>query len=197
MTDLAANLIAEGTWPASRLDGDYNARATVGDRFADEMRAYRESSDAVRDHLSRADLVYDTESGQTMDLFGIDPNGTLRPVFLFVHGGYWRALSKYDSTMMAEMLAEQGIATAVIDYRLSPEVTLTEIVREVRAALAFLWRDGKSLGIDPERIHVGGSSAGAHLVGTLIAGGWHADFGVPENIVKSALPVSGIYELAP
>lgn len=191
-------LAEEGAWPDERIDADYNARATVGERFADEMRAYRERSDEVRSRwLSRADLVYDAESGQTVDLFGLDPQAGPQPVFVFIHGGYWRALSKWDCAMMAGMLAARGVATAVIDYRLAPQATLAEIVREARAAIAFLWREGRALGLDPERIHVGGSSAGGHLAAMLAADGWQAAFGLPDNAVKSALLVSGLFELAP
>lgn len=198
MTTLAEQLADEAGWTRERLDADYNARATVGDRFPEEMLAYRQSSDAVRERwLSHADIVYDAESGQTLDIFGADPSGTLRPVFVFVHGGYWRALSKYDSAMMAGMLGEQAIATAVIDYCLTPEVSLDEIVREVRTALAFLWHNGGRYGIDPGNMHIGGSSAGAHLAGMLLAGGWHEPFGVPVTLVKSALPISGLFDLAP
>ncbi|WP_438752282.1 alpha/beta hydrolase [Pararhizobium sp. O133] len=198
MSVLARMLAEEGSWPRERLDADYNARATVGDRFPDEMRAYRQTSDEVRDPwLTHADIVYDSDSGQSLDIFGTDVSGTPRPVFVFVHGGYWRALSKYDSAMMAGMLAKEGIATAVIDYRLTPDVSLGEIVREVRASLAFLWNNGRTYGIDPDRMHIGGSSAGAHLVGTVLANGWHEAFGVPETLVKSALPMSGLFDLAP
>jgi len=198
MNRFANTLIAEGRWPRERLDVDYNARATVGDHFPDEMRAYRETSDEVRgDWLRFGDIVYDDESQQTLDIFGPRPDTAPRPVFLFVHGGYWRALSKYDSAMMAGMLAKAGIMTAVVDYRLAPTVSLSQIVREVRTALAFLWRNADRYGIDRDRIHIGGSSAGGHLTGMLLAGGWHQDFGVPENLVKSALPMSGLFELAP
>lgn len=198
MNRLAAALIDEGHWPRPRLDEDYNARATVGDRFPDEMRVYRETSDAVRcPWLCYDGVVYDDESGQTLDIFGPETDGALRPVFLFVHGGYWRALSKRDSAMMAGMLGQASIVTAVVDYRLAPAVTLAEIVREVRAALAFLWHNASRFGIDRDRIHIGGSSAGGHLTAMLLAGGWHEAFAVPEDIVKSALPMSGLFELAP
>ena len=198
MNRFASALIAEGTWPPERLDADYNARATVGDRFPDEMRAYRETSDEARGAWLRfADIVYDRKSGQTLDILGPETGDGLRPVFLFIHGGYWRALSKHDSAMMSGMLAKAGIMTAVVDYDLAPAVTLSEIVRQVRAALAFLWQNAARYGIDRDRIHIGGSSAGGHLAGMLLAGGWHEDFGVPENAVKSALPMSGLFELAP
>lgn len=189
-------LAEEANWPRETIDRDYSARASVTPEVFDaEMRNYRSRSEEMRGHAGHLDVVYDAASGQTIDIYGTGPE--LRPVFVFIHGGYWRMLSKHDSAFMAGMLANHGIATAVVDYRLAPEVTLDEIVREVRAAVRFLWQNGRQYGIDPERIHVGGSSAGGHLTGAVLAGGWHKEFGVPENIVKGGMPISGLFHLAP
>jgi arylformamidase len=42
-----------------------------------------------------------------------------------------------------------------------------------------------------------GSSAGGHLVGMLLAGGWQADYGVPEAVMRGSLPISGLFDLRP
>jgi len=195
---MASRIVEEAGWPRERLDRDYNARATIPvAAYEAEMLRYRAMSDAAREsHATHLDVVYDEESGQALDIFGTAA-GELRPVFVFIHGGYWRALSKRDSAFMAGMLAKHGIASVAVDYRLAPETSLTEIVREVRAAIAFLSKNGRTYGLDPDRIFVGGSSAGGHLTGTVIAGGWQKDFGVPDDVVKGALPVSGLFHLGP
>jgi arylformamidase len=191
-------LAAEAGWPRERLDRDYSARGTVTPEVFDaEMRRYRALSNELgAPWATHRDIVYDDPSGQTLDVFGTAA-GELRPVFIFIHGGYWRMLSKRDSAFMAGMLARHGIACVAVDYRLAPEFSLAEIVREIRTAVAFLSRNGRNYGIDPERIYVGGSSAGGHLAGTVISSGWHEAFGVPENVVKGALPISGLFHLAP
>jgi arylformamidase len=189
-------LAEEADWPREIIDRDYGARDSVtSEVFEAAMRDYRSRSEEMRDHASHLDVVYDKASGQTVDIYGAGAEP--RPVFGFIHGGYWRMLSKHDSAFMAGMLARHGIATAVVDYRLAPEVALDEIVREVRAAVSFLWKNGRALGIDPERIFVGGSSAGGHLTGAVLAGGWHDAFGVPQDVVKGAMPISGLFHLAP
>ncbi len=189
-------LAEEADWPREIIDRDYGARGSVtSDVFEAAMRDYLSRSEEMRDHARHLDVVYDEASGQTVDIYGVGAEP--RPVFVFIHGGYWRMLSKHDSAFMAGMLARHDIATAVVDYRLAPEVSLDEIVREVRAALSFLWKNGRALGIDPERIFVGGSSAGGHLTGAVLAGGWQADFAVPEDVVKGAMPISGLFHLAP
>lgn len=191
-----SDLSDEAALPVETINHDYNARATVSvEVFEETVGRYREASVAARKIATALDVVYDEEGGQTIDIFGGGEEP--RPVFVFIHGGYWRALSKNESAFMAEMLARHGIATVAVDYRLALEVTLAEIVREVRAAVAFVHREGRRYGLDPEKIFVGGSSAGGHLTGAVISGGWQAEFGVPENVVRGAMPVSGLFHLAP
>ncbi|NBN62565.1 alpha/beta hydrolase [Pannonibacter tanglangensis] len=194
----AASLIAEGAWPRDRLDVDYTARNCVApERFTEIIAAYLARSAPARAMGgARLDLVYDARSGEKLDLYGTRA-GELRPLVLFIHGGYWRALSKDHSAFMAPMLADLGIASAAPDYSLAPGASLTEITRQMRSALAYLWREADSLGIDRRRIVVTGSSAGGHLAGTLMMTGWQQEFGLPGQVLKGALPLSGLFELAP
>lgn len=189
-------LAAEADLPVEEINRDYNARATVSvEVFEETVGKYRDGSLAARSIATALDVVYDEASGQTIDIFGGGEEP--RPVFVFLHGGYWRALSKDESAFMAPMLSRHGIATVAVDYRLAPAVDLAEIVREVRAAIAFLHREGRRYGLDPTRIYVGGSSAGGHLTGAVMAGGWQGGFDLPDDVVKGGLPVSGLFHLGP
>lgn len=189
-------LMAEGGWPRARLDADYTARACATDAdFTRIIADYARLSEPARDLPgSRLGLRYDPASAETLDIYNAGGN---RPVFLFIHGGYWRALSKGHSAFMAPMLAAQGIATVVPDYTLAPAASLTEITRQMRAVLAYLWNNAAGLGIDPTRIVVGGSSAGGHLAACLAMPGWQASAGLPASVPHAALPVSGLFDLAP
>ncbi|MFI0356918.1 alpha/beta hydrolase [Actinomadura sp. 9N407] len=206
-------------WPGheltdAELDVAYNVRAKAGDElFPRHMARYREMSDAAVDGLpGRPGIVYDDASGEALDVWGIEnirggestggestggEGGRLRPVFVFVHGGYWRALSRADSAFMARMLDGDGVATVVPDYTLAPEATLEEIVRQVRASIAWVYRNGREYGLDPDRIVVGGSSAGGHLTGMTMVGGWQDALGLPADVVKAAMPFSGLFDLRP
>ncbi|WP_312529189.1 alpha/beta hydrolase [Paracoccus sp. (in: a-proteobacteria)] len=197
MTPLADEINLSPT----QLDADYNARATVSAAdFEAEIMRYRQATQSARQNWARAlDVIYDSVSGQRLDIYGPEPrpDGAPIPVFVYIHGGYWRALSKDESAMMAALVAREGIATVVVDYQLAPQVRLDEIVRQTRAALAFVWHKGRDYGLDPEQISVGGSSAGGHLVGTVLAAGWHSDFDLPADFIQFAMPISGLFELAP
>jgi arylformamidase len=191
-------LADEAGWPRARLDADYAARGCVTEaEFARIIGQYAAlSAAAAALPGARTGLAYDPHSDERMDLFGTRP-GAARPCVLFLHGGYWRALSRAQSAFMAPALAARGIACAVPDYTLAPAASLTEIVRQCRAALAFLWQRGDALGIDRDRIVVAGSSAGGHLAATLAAPGWQAAAGLPARPLRGLMPVSGLFELAP
>ncbi|WP_103336260.1 alpha/beta hydrolase [Pseudotabrizicola formosa] len=184
--------------PRARLDADYTARATVTEaEFARILGAYQTLSDAAHDLPgTRAGLTFCEETRLQLDLFGTAP-GELRPLVIFIHGGYWRALSRAQSAFAAPMLAEQGIALAVPDYRLAPAASMTEIITDCRRALAWLWHNAEDLGVDRSRITVTGSSAGGHLAAAMAQPGWQAAMGLPDQPLHACLPVSGLFDLAP
>lgn len=188
-------------WPGSglsdeELDVAYNVRRKAGPELLERHLArYRdESALAVEGLPGHPGIVFDEASGERLDVWGVDERG-LRPAFVFFHGGYWFALSKEDSSFMARTLHEQGIATVVPDYTLAPEATLEEIVRQARAAVAWVYRHGREHGLDPDRIVVGGSSAGGHLTAMTMVGGWQEALGLPVDVVKAAMPVSGLFDI--
>lgn len=179
---------------AEVLDREYNARESVAS-FADEQALYLEHSGITRQRVPHLEgVVYDPLSGNALDLYGVAPG---RSLFVWIHGGYWRGGSRFDNAFAAAGLVEAGIAVAVIDYTLAPATDLAEITRQVRAAIAWLYHNGASYGLDVSRIHVGGSSAGGHLVGTLLMEGWQAAWSLPSDVIGTALALSGLYDLTP
>ncbi len=179
---------------AATLEREYNARASVADFDAEYATYVRLSQTAVAKYERRVGLVYDQRSGETLDLY---PAGVGSPVFVWLHGGYWRALSKDDNAFVVDGLVPRGVSVVVVNYSLAPAVTLDEIVRQVRAALAWLFHHARDHGFDPKRLHIGGSSAGGQLVGMLLAPGWTADWAIPASPIATAVALSGLFDLEP
>lgn len=178
---------------SANLDDEYNAFIPAAGFDKDAI--YRQRSAHALGRVERiADVVYDQRSGSKLDLF---PAGPGAPLFVWIHGGYWRSSSKDENIFVAPGLVGQGIAVCTVDYQLAPAVNLDEIVRQVRQAIAWLAANAGDYGIDAGRIHIGGHSAGGHLVGMLLAKGWQEDFDVRDDVVGTALSVSGIFDLAP
>ncbi|ATY12085.1 alpha/beta hydrolase [Amycolatopsis sp. AA4] len=180
------------------VDRDYSAQATVTEaEFEAAMARYRSASESATAGLDGvADLAFDPHSDERLDVWGIAP-GQLRPVVLAVHGGYWRMLSRHDTAFPARVLADAGIASVVPDYTLAPAAPLDEIVRQVRAAVAWVYQHGTEHGLDPERIHVVGSSAGGHLAAMTAVAEWQHAAGLPADVVKGAMTISGLFDLRP
>lgn len=180
------------------LDAQYNLRA----RFPDHpqyMEQWRVEGDAelARPGWQR-DLAYGPAPMEKLDLLVPSAgDGKRAPLMVFVHGGYWQNLDKRDCAALGPGFAKAGIAYATINYTLAPVAGLDEIVRQARACLAWLWRNAPLLGCDPDRIFVGGHSAGGHIAAVLAATDWTRLGGLPPDLVKGAFPVSGIYDLEP
>jgi acetyl esterase len=86
------------------------------------------------------------------------------PVLLWYHGGGFVIgdLETHDSA--CRLLANQAACMVVaLDYRLAPEAKFPAAVDDCHAALRWLALHAKEIGADPQRIAVGGDSAGANL----------------------------------
>lgn len=141
------------------------------------------------------DVAYGPSLPECLDLFTSEHPKA--PLHIFFHGGYWRALSHKEFSFIAERLVEIGINVAVVNYALCPNVPFSELVRQGQASLAWLYRHAEEMGCDPERITISGHSAGGHLCAMLISTDWEGIFGLPSNLIKGALAISGLYDLRP
>ncbi len=179
-----------------QFEWQYNARLQVGDsedivaRNIARSEAYRQRARAL------LDVPFGSSEKERVDLFL--PDNDDAPVHLFIHGGYWRSRDKSMFSFLAEPLVESGALVAITNYSLCPDVTLDEIVRQMRRVTSWLWRNAGEHGGNPERIHVSGHSAGGHLAAMLAATRWpEFEAVLPEQLVKSATPVSGLFTLDP
>ena len=178
------------------LDREYRIRDSVPlEEFEDAIARYGEVSARMRKIPgARLEQSFGPSPDEIIDIF---PAGDGVPMLVFIHGGYWRMLSHKVSSFMAETFTAAGVAVAAVNYGLAPATTLDEIVRQCRRAIAWLHANAGDFGVDPKRIHVSGSSAGGHLVGMLLAGGWHDEFAVPEDVIVGACALSGLHDLEP
>jgi acetyl esterase len=92
------------------------------------------------------------------------PNGERLPVLLYLHGGGFTIgdLETHDS-LCRQLSLRSGAAVLALDYRLAPEHRFPAAVDDAWAALAWLHEHGAMLGLDGNRLAVGGDSAGGTL----------------------------------
>ena len=178
------------------LDAQYNNRARVPAHQAHSARWAQESEAARRELRCQLDVAYGPTPPERADLFLADKPQA--PALLWVHGGYWMSRDKADFSFMARPFVKVGITVVMVNYALAPSVNLDEIVRQNRAAVAWLWLHSASLGVSRDRLYMGGHSAGGHLTVMLLATDWPTfDRRLPARVLRGGAAVSGIYDLEP
>jgi len=176
------------------VERGYNNRAAVSDHPL-WFTKYAELSAAARSRYRNvSDLRYGPGPLQTLDLFLSE--GTPRGTFVFIHGGYWRALDKSDFHFVAGPLVEQGITVAVANYDLCPVVSIARIVDECRRLIVWMAREGPRHGATAGNVVVGGHSAGGHLAAMMLATDWDA-FGLAQDPFVGGVTLSGVHDLKP
>lgn len=177
------------------IDREYNVYLT-GDvaPFNEFCRCESESARTAR--ASEPDIAYGPTLDETLDIFPSAAGDS--PVLVFIHGGYWhRPVDSRLFSLAARWLPDDGVTVAVTNYSLCPKVSVDEITRQSRAAVAWLYRNVARFGGDPNRIFVSGHSAGGHQVGMLAVTDWPGDYGLPADLIKGAFSISGIFDLRP
>ena len=82
----------------------------------------------------------------------------------------------------------------LVEYDLCPTVTVTDIVRQTRSAIAWTYKNVLRYGGDPAKLFVSGHSAGGHLTAMALAHDWQRD-GLPQDLIRGAAATSGVYDL--
>ena len=182
-------------YPLEELRRQYLTNLTPG--MGDHVRRYEElSEELVRTIPGELDVPYGAAGPrQTLDIF--TPETWKAPVMIFIHGGYWYFNSKDPRRFPAKEFIPRGIAWVPINYRLVPNVTMSEVVADVRNAVKWLYEHCADYGCDPEQIYVSGNSAGGHLTAELLSDDWPDLYDLPADVVKGACAISGLYDLEP
>ncbi len=133
------------------------------------------------------DVSYGARERQAYDLFfpEDDPKG----LFVFVHGGYWKARSKSDWSHFATGALAHGFAAALVGYPLAPQARISEITASVSAGIAAAAKkvDGP--------LRLAGHSAGGHLVARMAMPGVLSDDVAAR--VDRVMPISPLSDLRP
>ena len=177
------------------IDLEYDFARTVPD-MEHWIEWYTQESVTARRKLDcTLDVRFGPTVDETVDIFPAKEGGA--PLLVFIHGGYWVVCSSKDYSFVANGLVSRGITVVVTNYSLCPKVTISEITRQSRAVIAWLHREAPRFNADPSRIYVAGHSAGGHQVGMLSATDWPGEYGLPNDVIKGGIPISGVFDLRP
>ena len=178
----------------AELDDQYNQRILVP-AANDYMARWGAESERLRATLScTLDVAYGPSDAERLDIFPAPAANA--PVVVYFHGGAWTRWDKANNSFQAVPFTGAGATFVSVDFALVPRVPLDELIRQCRAAVAWVHGNARGFGADPNRLYIAGHSSGGHEVGMLATTDW-ADWGLPGDVVKGAFAASGIYDLEP
>ena len=175
------------------LEENFNPRESVQNFDSYLSSTLIKSQKAKKLLIGHENIKYGNGKLQTLDIYG-KKSATLKPIHIFIHGGYWRALDKSYHNHMAIPFNKNDIIFSNINYDLCPTVSLQKICDQVIEAIIWIYNNSKIYGGDKSRITISGHSAGAHLVSYILSINWEK-YNLPYNLIKGAALVSGIYDL--
>ena len=177
------------------LDAQYNQRSLVPD--ADDYIAVDVAeSERVRQKLEcRIDVAYGPSEDEKLDVFPAVAPGS--PFAVYMHGGAWTRSDKANESFMAEAFVEAGAAFVSVNFGLCPRVTLDEMIRQAREAVAWSYANARGFDADPDRLFIAGHSSGGHVGGMMAVTDWEKAHALPRDLIKGGLLCSGMYDLAP
>ena len=142
-----------------------------------------------------ADIPY-IENGHERHVLDIytpeKPADKSLPVMFWIHGGGWQAGDKSRVHPKPKVLMERGMVFVSTNYRLLPDVTMEELTDDIARSLGWVHKNIATYGGDPNRIFVGGHSAGAQLAALIcIDDRYLKNEGVSFDVLKGCVPVDG------
>ena len=174
------NLVPQPVNP-NPVIADYAKQVLTLSRIASEQVSYF------------ADIDYGEEARQQLDIYSAKDNQPVNaPVLIFIHGGRWRSGYKEWNGFMAPAMVDLPAVLVSIRYGLSPDFHFPAPLHDCLQALAWVHRNIADYGGDPDRIFIGGHSAGGHLSAlTTLRQDLYAQFDLPGNTIKGCFPLSG------
>ena len=198
----AKRFLAETTYPCSDATSQ---RSLLSGIRRPVLAALMAVSVSARPMMSQAadirvvrDIAYTAESDarankHTLDLYL--PNTTMpAPVIVSLYGGGLMEGDKSEQQYVGVRFASSGIATVVINYRLTPAVSHPSHIEDVAAAFAWVKQHIAEYGGNPNQVFVIGHSAGGYLAALLATDERYLRaHHLSLSDIRGAVPVSAFY----
>ncbi|MCY4237678.1 MAG: alpha/beta hydrolase [Rhodospirillaceae bacterium] len=161
--------------------------------LSDFAKPYHDACISRAEMLDYEEFLYGEDAYQSVLV--CRANNPTGHVLAFVHGGGWISGYKEWMAFMGPALSQWGITFASIGYRLAPRVFFPDGYQDVLDGFAGLVDRIGEFGGRPDRVFVGGHSAGGHYSSLMaVSTDWQRPRNMASDIVKGCLPISGVYD---
>lgn len=180
-------------------------RASLNPERVEEFEAYAAAA-LDRSRIAAAscrtvlDIAFGDDYYQKLDLYLPDEAALADheggvPVILFCHGGGWNFGYKEWNGFMAPALIDLPAIFVSVSYRLAPEHKFPAALEDVLAGLSWVFNNIIPYGGDPNRLFMGGWSAGGTLAAlATVRRDLYADYDLPKDVIKACVATSTPYD---
>lgn len=149
-------------------------------------------------YIHYADLAYGGHERQKLDVYVPRNIKADPPVVVFFYGGGWNSGARQQYEFVAASLTANGMVVVIPDYRLFPEVRFPEFLNDGAEAVSWVARNIPDYGGKPDRIHLMGHSAGAHIAAMLALDNTYLErSGAKDVRIEKLIGLSGPYDFLP
>lgn len=132
---------------------------------------------------------------QSLDIY-LPTKGKGWPTLILVHGGAWVLGGKRLVGNVGYALAQKGVATVCVNYRLTPRVRHPGHVEDVARAIAWTRKNLGDYGADTKALFLAGHSAGGHLVSLVALDERYLEkHGLDARDLAGVITISGVYDI--
>ena len=149
-------------------------------------------------YRGRESVPYGSEQRQKLDIFRPLTGSPPTPLVVFFYGGSWTRGDRADYRFVGEALAAHGVATLIVDYRLSPQVRYPQFLSDCAQAVKWAFDHTGELDADAGRVFLMGHSAGAYNAAMLaLDPRWLAQVGLAPQRLAGWVGLAGPYDFLP
>jgi acetyl esterase/lipase len=142
--------------------------------------------------------AYGPDPRHRLDLYLPTSSAAPAPLVVFFYGGSWTRGERADYRFVGEALAARGMAVAVVDYRLSPQVRYPAFLEDCALAVRWARDHAGQHGANPDRLFLMGHSAGAYNAAMLaLDPRWLGGAGLSPAQLAGWIGLAGPYDFLP
>ncbi|MBS3791755.1 MAG: alpha/beta hydrolase [Candidatus Bipolaricaulota bacterium] len=143
----------------------------------------------------RKDLQYGPHQRHKLDIYEPVEIDSDTELIFFVSGGGWESGSKDIHRFIGRSWSEKNFMVVLPNYRLAPDATYPDQVRDVSRSLAWLQ---DNYGKAPRTLYLAGHSAGAHLASLIgFSEKWRKNAELKTGQIDGLILLAGVYQFYP
>ena len=144
-------------------------RALMAHLAPGELKRFSADPISSVDYTTDVDYVGDGIRHHRLDVIVPRESAGVLPVYVYFHGGGWTSGDKAPLTRYCATQAVAGMVVVNVNYRMAPRHRMEHMLQDGNRALAWVARNIRDYGGDPDAVVLGGDSAGGQIAAMLTA----------------------------